>query len=65
MVKQDELKRVAKENNLPLVDVWELNEQYKKENGSLTPLLLDGVHPNDEAHEIITEKLYIKIKNLL
>ena len=33
MVKQDELKRVAKENNLSLVDVWELNEQYKKENG--------------------------------
>jgi len=59
---KDQLKRVAKENNLPLIDVWELNEQYKKENGSLTPLLLDGVHPNDEAHEIIAEKLFIEVK---
>ncbi|GGK33989.1 hypothetical protein GCM10007962_30550 [Yeosuana aromativorans] len=62
---KNELKRVAIENNLPLVDVWELNEQYKKENGSLSALLLDGVHPNDKLHEVIAEKLFTLIKGML
>lgn len=59
------LKQVAKENNTELVDVWAMFEAYKKENETMKPLLLDGVHPNDIAHELIANELSQIVYELL
>lgn len=59
------LKQVAKENNTELLDVWAMFEDYKKQNDSMKSLLLDGVHPNDTAHELIAKELSPIVAELL
>jgi len=55
----EQMRKVAKEYNTKLIDVWELNNDYLKKNPSLKPLLIDGVHPNDLAHEIIANEIEV------
>lgn len=56
-------KRLANQQEIPLVDVWALF--YKNascQTEGVDALLLDGMHPNDAGHKIMAEAL-IKIIN--
>ncbi|HEX9814123.1 MAG TPA: SGNH/GDSL hydrolase family protein, partial [Myxococcota bacterium] len=51
---------IARQDNLPLVDVSERFEAYDRTPGqSIDDLLLDddGIHPNDTGHALIAEWL--------
>lgn len=49
---------VAHKNKLPIVDVWKLFEKdARKKHQTIDNLLLDGMHPNDMGHILITNAL--------
>ncbi len=52
------VRQVAREQHVPLVDVWTLfrNAADKDKNG-LGALLLDGMHPNDRGHRLVADAL--------
>ena len=57
----DCIRDIAKEQDLILVDSWELfyghaNAIHTDKN--IDFLYLDGIHPNDEGHELIAEALF-------
>jgi sialidase-1 len=58
------MRRVSEENEITLVDIWALNQQYIQKNKTLRPWLLDGVHPNDFGHEQIATALFEEIEKL-
>jgi lysophospholipase L1-like esterase len=47
------LKEVAKENNVPFVDMISIFEEYK----NFEELLIDPVHPTPKGHNIIADEL--------
>jgi lysophospholipase L1-like esterase len=49
------LENVARENNIPLIDVKELTEQSKY---NADKYFIDNVHPNEAGHRIIMNNLY-------
>jgi lysophospholipase L1-like esterase len=49
------LENIARENNIPLIDVKELTEQSKYPTNDY---FIDAVHPNEAGHKIIMDKLY-------
>ena len=52
------IRRVAKENQVELVDIRAAMFRHASRPGqSLDALLLDGMHPNDDAHALIAEQL--------
>lgn len=53
------LKEFVDENDLVFVDVYDLFEkgEYKK-------LLSDGLHPNNDGHELIYEQILEKLQEL-
>jgi len=52
------VKRLAKKNSIPLIDTWKLFPEYvRTKDEEIDALLLDGMHPNDQGHEIIAEAL--------
>lgn len=56
------VRSIAKELDLPLVDVFSAFEEYGKKGGqSVDDLLLDGMHPNAEGHRIVADLLMQKI----
>lgn len=60
------VRKLANKHNVPLVDIYQVFQDYNKQpNQSIDTLLLDGMHPNDRGHQIITELLAIKIINIL
>ena len=60
----ERMRSVAKEQDVPLVAVWEMYAEYAKKN-SVDSLLLDGVHPNDAGHQMLTERLLPVVVELL
>ena len=49
---------VAKNKKVPLVDVWDLfYKNVKNQPGGVDALLLDGMHPNDAGHKIMSDAL--------
>ncbi len=51
-------RRIAKEENIPLIDQWRLFEEYASVEGQeIEDLLLDGMHPNDQWHEVLSTML--------
>jgi lysophospholipase L1-like esterase len=47
---------VAREKNVPLVDVYARFQEYGEFTGqSVADLLLDGMHPNARGHQLIAE----------
>jgi len=50
------VRAIAKDENVPLIDVYALFQERAKE-GSLHALLLDGMHPNDLGHRIIAHEV--------
>ncbi len=57
------VRKIAKRESLPLIDVYQLFEKAGKEEGqSVRDLLLDGMHPNDQGHLLIAEELAHQLK---
>jgi lysophospholipase L1-like esterase len=53
---------IAKEKNVPLVDVYAAHEVYGRvENQSQSDLLLDGEHPNNKGQRLVADLLIQKI----
>lgn len=62
----DALRALAKEINLPLVDVHAAYPAYAaKKKIPLNDMLPDGMHPGDPGHELIAEMLLPVIRSLL
>jgi lysophospholipase L1-like esterase len=52
------VRRLARQQNVTLVDVYAEYEAYGKQPGrSVEDLLLDGMHPNAKGHKLVTELL--------
>lgn len=60
------VRQIAKENNLPLVDVYAAFETYAKQPGqSAQDMLLDGIHPNTKGQRKVANLLMPQIKQVL
>jgi len=60
------VRKLAKDHQVPLIDIYQLFQDYNKQpNQSIDTLLLDGMHPNDRGHEIIAKLLVREIANIL
>lgn len=58
----EEVRRIARAEKVPLVDVFlAFEEQGKKPGGSIDALLLDGMHPNEKGHRLIADRLIERI----
>lgn len=54
----EEVRKLAKELDVPLVDIHEAYPAYAaKHNLTVDQLLLDGMHPTDQGHQLVTELL--------
>jgi len=60
-----QMRRVAKENDVFLVDVWKLFENRLNKSKAHSQLLLDGVHPTDKGHKIVADALTPVVMRLL
>ncbi len=59
------VRKIAHEQNATLIDLFRAFQNYGRVNGqSVDDLLLDGMHPNDEGHRLITELLVPEIVRL-
>lgn len=59
-------RRVARQEKVPLVDLFKAHEAYDAVDGqSADGLLLDGMHPNDVGHELAAGMLAPVIRELL
>lgn len=57
---------IAKETKTPLVDIYAAYEAYAKEPGrTADELLLDGMHPNAQGHQLVTERLMAPVSAAL
>lgn len=62
----DALRALAKELNVPLVDVHAAYPAYAaKKKTTLTAMLPDGMHPGDSGHELVAEWLLPVIRDQL
>lgn len=54
----ESVRRIAREEDIPLVDVYAAYEAYDKTgNQSADDLLLDGMHPTDKGHRLVADLL--------
>lgn len=61
----ESVRKVAKAEGVPLVDVFRAFEDYDKVEGQcVDDLFLDGMHPNDKGHRIIADLLIPQIIKL-
>ena len=59
------VRRVAKDQQVPLVDTYRLFTEYSAAPGhNLNDLMLDGMHPADLGHAIIADHLMARLKEL-
>lgn len=58
------IRTIATAENVPLVDVFQIFEDYAEQHPT-SRLLLDGMHPNDEGHRIVADALLPVIKREL
>lgn len=60
------VRKIAREEKLPLVDVYTAFENYAKQKGhSAHDLLLDGVHPNTAGQKLVADLLIPQIKMIM
>jgi lysophospholipase L1-like esterase len=59
---EDIMQKVAVENNLSFVPVF---EEFKKRTEAGTNLLADGLHPNNEGHELISQLVKPELDKLV
>ncbi|MCK4748997.1 MAG: hypothetical protein KAT15_18220, partial [Bacteroidales bacterium] len=52
------VRSIALEENIPLIDQWILFEDYASNDGQeIEDLLVDGMHPNNQWHEVLSDLL--------
>ena len=52
------VRSIALEENIPLIDQWILFEDYASNEGQeIEDLLVDGMHPNNQWHEVLSDLL--------
>ena len=62
----ESVRQIAKENSVPLVDIYAAFETYAKQEGqSAHDLLLDGIHPNTKGQRMVADLLMPQIKQVL
>jgi len=60
------VRKIAKEEHVPLVDVYAAFENYDKQpNQAADDLLLDGMHPNTAGQRMVADLLLPQIKAAL
>jgi len=60
------VRKIAKEKQVPLVDIYAAFEKYAAQEGqSAQDLLLDGIHPNTEGQRMVADLLIPQIKTTL
>ncbi|WP_417392132.1 SGNH/GDSL hydrolase family protein [Gimesia sp.] len=60
------VRKIAKEEHVPLVDVYAAFENYDKQpNQAADNLLLDGMHPNTKGQKLVADLLLPQIKAVL
>lgn len=60
------VRKIAKEEHVPLVDVYAAFEKYDKQpNQAADDLLLDGMHPNTKGQRMVADLLLPQIKAVL
>lgn len=60
------VREIAKEKQVPLVDIYAAFEKYaEKEGQSAQDLLLDGIHPNTAGQQMVADLLIPQIKATL
>ncbi|HWL52412.1 MAG TPA: GDSL-type esterase/lipase family protein [Chthoniobacteraceae bacterium] len=58
-------RRIAGEEGVPLVDIYERHALWERENGRpCSELLSDGMHPNSEGHRLVADALGPVIRNV-
>ena len=59
------VRKIASEEQIPLIDVLEAFEQYGATDGqSVDDLLLDGMHPNDKGQRLVADLLLDEINKM-
>jgi lysophospholipase L1-like esterase len=62
----ESVREIARAHDLPLIDVYQLSLDYDRIPGqSADALLTDGVHPSDEAHRLIADRLTEQIVRII
>ena len=52
------VREIARDQNVPLVDIWRLFEDFHNQAGKdRDDLMLDSMHPNDLGQAMIAEEL--------
>lgn len=60
------VRQIAKDEDVPLVDIYAAFETYgKQEAQSAQDLLLDGIHPNAKGQQMVADLLIPKIKQVV
>jgi lysophospholipase L1-like esterase len=60
------VRKLAREERVPLVDVYAAFEAHGKQEGqSVDELLTDGMHPNDKGHRLVADLLHPAIAEAL
>jgi lysophospholipase L1-like esterase len=60
----ERVRNLAAEHKVPLVDVFQMIQDAAKGPG-YSAFLLDGVHPNDQAHALIADSLSQQLQSIL
>jgi lysophospholipase L1-like esterase len=61
----DKVRFMAQNEELPLVDIFQLQYDYDQRDGcQLEDFLNDGLHPNNKAQEFIAQAILKKIKDI-
>jgi lysophospholipase L1-like esterase len=59
------VRRIAKDQQVPLVDTYRLFTEYSAAPGhNLNDLMLDGMHPANSGHTIIADHIMARLKEL-
>jgi sialidase-1 len=62
----DAVRKIAREVDAPLVDVYAAYHEWEKTSGRpMGALLADGMHPNDDGHKLVAKMLLSVVKNQL
>jgi len=60
------MRKVGKAERVPVIDVFAAFERYgKAPDKSVDDLLLDGMHPNDKGHQIVSRMLIPQIMKMM
>ncbi len=56
------VRRIGKEESVPVVDVYSAFQNYGKKNGQrVDDLLLDGIHPNEKGQQLVFKLLKVSL----